>query len=129
MHETGINRLGHVQVRVPCHKAHFYHLRHSYKNIALNEWPIEMKELSNLLNEQWRKRITNAFSDKLNDKRLEKSSTESFEDFDRCVMAVTEEHFTLRVSRCMTPHVCYSKHPRQVKKYFKILIDLIYKKN
>lgn len=113
MHETGINRFGYVQVRIPCHKAHFYHLRHSYKNIALNEWPIKMNKLSNLLNTHWQNRLNQTFSHKINNRILEKSSTESFEDFDRCVIAITDEHFTLKVSRCMTPHVCYSKHLRQ----------------
>lgn len=50
MHETGIHRFGYVQVRVPCRQAHFYHLRHSYKNIGINEWPIEMTKLSSMLN-------------------------------------------------------------------------------
>lgn len=112
MHETGLHRFGYVQVRVPCRKAHFYHLRHSYRNIALNEWPIRMNVLADMLNDRWKKRLEVQFNRSLANQELVKSSTESFEDFDRCVMAITEEHFTMHVSRCMTPHVCFSKIPR-----------------
>src|SRR4051794_10390489 len=50
MHETGIHRFGFVQVRVPCRQAHFYHLRHSYKNIGVDEWKIDMENLAKILN-------------------------------------------------------------------------------
>lgn len=50
MHETGIHRFGYVQVRVPCRQAHFYHLRHSYKNIGVDEWKIDMENLASILN-------------------------------------------------------------------------------
>ena len=50
MHETGIHRLGYVQVRIPCRQAHFYHLRHSYKNIGDAEWKIDMSKLKSMLN-------------------------------------------------------------------------------
>ncbi|PIO66030.1 hypothetical protein TELCIR_12269 [Teladorsagia circumcincta] len=45
---------------------------------------------------------------------LNKSSTESFEDFDRCMGAINDEHWTLHVSRCLTPHVCFSRLKRHV---------------
>lgn len=113
MHETGIHRFGYAQIRVPCRKAHFYHLRHSYKNIALNEWPIQMNNLQNMLNLQWKLRI-NEFSNETTQRDIVKSSTKSFEDFDRCMGAINEEHWTMHVSRCLTPHVCYSKLARQM---------------
>ncbi|CAD5220903.1 unnamed protein product [Bursaphelenchus xylophilus] len=108
MHETGIHRLGYVQIRVPCRKGHFYHLRHSYKNMASNQWKLDMNPLSNMLDNQWQRRLTDTFHD-LSNITLEQSSIDSFEDLDQCVMKVTEEHFTLRVSRCMTPHVCFTR--------------------
>lgn len=109
MHETGILRFGFAQVRVPCRQAHFYHLRHSYKDMARNEWPIQMDKLQLLLNEQWRRRMTLDFSEEARQKLLIRSSVESFADFDHCMMAINEEHWSMRVSRCLTPHVCYSR--------------------
>uniref|UniRef100_A0A1I8AAX0 Glycosyltransferase family 92 protein n=1 Tax=Steinernema glaseri TaxID=37863 RepID=A0A1I8AAX0_9BILA len=122
MHETGIHRLGYVQVRVPCRQAHFYHLRHSYRNIATNEAPIDMTVLAlklnthsyrNIatneapidmtvlalkLNTQWRERLNSTFSS-IATTVLNKSSTESFDDFDRCMGSINEEHWTMSVSR------------------------------
>jgi len=109
MHETGILRLGFAQVRVPCRQAHFYHLRHSYKDMARNEWPIQMDNLQLLLNEQWKRRMAVNFGEEARQKLLTPSSVESFADFDRCMMAINEEHWSMRVSRCLTPHVCYSR--------------------
>lgn len=116
MHETGIHRFGHTQVRVPCRQAHFYHLRHSYKNIALNEWPIKMDTLVNQLNTQWQQRIDSASfqNNNLSIKPLIRSSIESLEDFDRCMSAINEEHWTRYVSRCLTPHVCFTKLQRHI---------------
>uniref|UniRef100_A0AC34RBL3 Glycosyltransferase family 92 protein n=1 Tax=Panagrolaimus sp. JU765 TaxID=591449 RepID=A0AC34RBL3_9BILA len=107
MHETGIHRLGYVAVKLPCHKAHFYHLRHSYKNIGSTGWPIDMTNLATMLNTQWNSRL--ASFGPIATKPLVKSSTESFKDFDQCVEAINSEHWTFKVSRCMTPHVCYSR--------------------
>ncbi|KAI1729831.1 glycosyltransferase family 92 domain-containing protein [Ditylenchus destructor] len=114
MHETGLHRLGYVQVRVPCRQAHFYHLRHSYKNIALNEWAINTTNWMSSLNEQWKLRLNNEFDPAVVHKSLVKSSVESFADFDKCMIAINDEHFTMKVSRCLTPHVCYSKLTRNV---------------
>lgn len=108
MHETGIHRLGYVQVRVPCRQAHFYHLRHSYKSAGLNEWELDMSLLENNLEHQWNNRLKDVFP-KMANEILPKSSTESFEDLDRCVILINEEHFKLKVSRCMSPHVCFSR--------------------
>ncbi|CAD5215004.1 unnamed protein product [Bursaphelenchus okinawaensis] len=108
MHETGIHRMGYVQVRVPCRKGHFYHLRHSYKNTATGQWKVDMTNLSDMLNKQWQNRLTGPLEPLANEV-LAKSATESFEDLDKCVMKVTDEHFTLKVSRCMTPHVCFTR--------------------
>ncbi|TKR76790.1 hypothetical protein L596_017876 [Steinernema carpocapsae] len=113
MHETGIHRLGYVQVRVPCRQAHFYHLRHSYKNVATNESRIDMSMLALQLNIQWRNRLNSTFSS-IASKVLNKSSTQSFKDFDRCMSAINEEHWSLQVSRCLTPHVCYSRLTRDI---------------
>lgn len=113
MHETGIHRFLYVQVRVPCRQAHFYHLRHSYKNIAVNEWPIQMNNLQSMLNLQWNQRLKE-FGKSSTQREIVKSSTESFEDFDRCMSAINEEHWTMKVSRCLTPHVCYSKLARKM---------------
>uniref|UniRef100_A0A914GTY7 Glycosyltransferase family 92 protein n=1 Tax=Globodera rostochiensis TaxID=31243 RepID=A0A914GTY7_GLORO len=114
MHESGIHRLGFVQVRVPCRQAHFYHLRHSYKNIAINEWPIDMAKLRPMLNERWRFRVESNFSLELRSKVLARSSVDSFEDFDKCMGAINEEHWRLRVSRCLTPHVCFSRLAKNI---------------
>uniref|UniRef100_A0A915D2T1 Glycosyltransferase family 92 protein n=1 Tax=Ditylenchus dipsaci TaxID=166011 RepID=A0A915D2T1_9BILA len=114
MHETGIHRFGYVQTRVPCRQAHFYHLRHSYKNIALNEWPIDTSKLVGMLTDQWNTRVKTEFNDTVIRKSLVKSSTESFEDFDKCMGSINEEHWSLKVSRCLTPHVCYSKLARNM---------------
>uniref|UniRef100_A0AC34FBD8 Glycosyltransferase family 92 protein n=1 Tax=Panagrolaimus sp. ES5 TaxID=591445 RepID=A0AC34FBD8_9BILA len=110
MHETGIHRFGFVQVRVPCRQAHFYHLRHSYKDVGVNEWPIEMTKLSNMLNNQWQTRLSTFES--IANETIVKSSTKSFEDFDHCMSAINSEHWTMSVSRCLTPHVCYSRLAR-----------------
>ncbi|KAE9550650.1 hypothetical protein FO519_006144 [Halicephalobus sp. NKZ332] len=112
MHETGIHRLGYVQVRVPCRQAHFYHLRHSYKNIGGAEWRIDMSKLKSMLDSQFEKRLDTF--EELKHRPLIKSSTESFEDFDRCMSSVNSEHWTLKVSRCLTPHVCYSRLARNM---------------
>ncbi|KAI6214554.1 hypothetical protein M3Y94_00282100 [Aphelenchoides besseyi] len=113
MHETGIHRMGYVQTRVPCGRAHFYHLRHSYKTAALHEWRINMSTLVENLDRQWNQRLSNVFVG-ISNITLPKLNTESFEDFDRCVMLITQEHFKLSVSRCMTPHVCYSRVVRDI---------------
>lgn len=86
MHETGLHRLGYVQVRVPCRQAHFYHLRHSYKNIALNEWAINTTNWMSSLNDQWKLRLNNEFDPAVVHKNLVKSSVESFADFDKCMI-------------------------------------------
>uniref|UniRef100_A0A7I4YEX4 Glycosyltransferase family 92 protein n=1 Tax=Haemonchus contortus TaxID=6289 RepID=A0A7I4YEX4_HAECO len=111
MHETGIHRFGYVQTRIPCRKAHFYHLRHSHHSVP-NPLPIDMSELASTLNRQWYARLE-SFKD-FKDVPLNKSSTESFEDFDRCMGAINDEHWTLHVSRCLTPHVCFSRLKREV---------------
>ncbi|KAK0415417.1 hypothetical protein QR680_011938 [Steinernema hermaphroditum] len=113
MHETGIHRLGHVQVRVPCRQAHFYHLRHSYRNVAANEAPIDMTVLALKLNSQWQDRLNSTFSS-IASTVMNKSSTESFDDFDKCMGSINEEHWTMSVSRCLTPHVCYSRLTRDI---------------
>lgn len=113
MHETGIHRLGYVQVRVPCRKAHFYHLRHSYKDIASDQWRLDMSQLSSMLSLQWKHRLEETFPTTSED-LLTETNVESFEDFDKCVMAITEEHFRLSVSRCMTPHACYVRMAQNV---------------
>ncbi|EPB80023.1 hypothetical protein ANCCEY_00846 [Ancylostoma ceylanicum] len=111
MHETGIHRFGYVQTRVPCRQAHFYHLRHSHHTVS-NPVGIDMSNLAAILNRQWYSRLE-SFKD-FKDVPLNKSSTESFEDFDRCMGAINEEHWTLHVSRCLTPHVCFSRLKRDV---------------
>ncbi|RCN50103.1 hypothetical protein ANCCAN_03708 [Ancylostoma caninum] len=111
MHETGIHRFGYVQTRVPCRQAHFYHLRHSHHTVS-NPVGIDMSNLAATLNRQWYSRLE-SFKD-FKDIPLNKSSTESFEDFDRCMGAINEEHWTLHVSRCLTPHVCFSRLKRDV---------------
>uniref|UniRef100_A0A915LQR5 Glycosyltransferase family 92 protein n=1 Tax=Meloidogyne javanica TaxID=6303 RepID=A0A915LQR5_MELJA len=112
MHETGIHRFGYSQVRVPCRRAHFYHLRHSFKNIALNEWPIKLDLLQYKLEQQWQLRLNFNFTKIATETKLTRSSFESFADFDNCMIAINEEHWSLRVSRCLTPHVCYSRMAR-----------------
>ncbi|CAK5099171.1 unnamed protein product [Meloidogyne enterolobii] len=112
MHETGIHRFGYSQVRVPCRRAHFYHLRHSFKNIALNEWPIKLDLLQYKLEQQWQLRLNFNFTKIATETKLTRSSVESFADFDNCMIAINEEHWSLRVSRCLTPHVCYSRMAR-----------------
>lgn len=111
MHESGIHRLGYVQVRVPCRQAHFYHLRHSYKNAGINEWGVDMNLMALTLNKQWQERLQGTLS-RIANRTITKSSLESFEDFDQCVMEINAEHWSLKVSRCMTPHVCYSRLAR-----------------
>lgn len=111
MHETGVSRLGFVQVRVPCRKAHFYHLRHSYKDIAVNQWPVDMGGLAERLQRAWEGRLASNLAPLAN-VSAPRASLASFDDFDKCVMAVTEEHFRLQVSRCMTPHACFLRADR-----------------
>lgn len=101
-----------MQVRVPCRQAHFYHMRHSYKNIALNEWPVDMSALRATLNARWHTRLQSGFSAHARAKLLARSSVESFADFDKCMGAINTEHWGLRVSRCLTPHVCFSRLAR-----------------
>uniref|UniRef100_A0A914RKJ0 Glycosyltransferase family 92 protein n=1 Tax=Parascaris equorum TaxID=6256 RepID=A0A914RKJ0_PAREQ len=116
MHETGIHRFGYVQVRVPCHKAHFYHMRHSYGEVG-HETSIDMRKLMDMLNKLLSKAFTRRITTSLialSNVTLSKSSTESFADFDRCMSAINDEHWSLRVSRCLTPHVCYSRLIRNV---------------
>lgn len=67
-----------------------------------------MSMLARYLERRWKVKLNTVFSS-VSDQILPKSSTESFQDFDRCVMLITEEHFKLKVSRCMTPHVCFSR--------------------
>ncbi|CAI4228882.1 unnamed protein product [Auanema sp. JU1783] len=112
MHETGIHRFGFVQTRVPCRQAHFYHLRHSHSNVP-SPVPIDTSALREILNKQWQNRLEETFSS-FKEVALNKSSTESFEDFDRCMGAINEEHWTMHVSRCLTPHVCFSRLKREV---------------
>jgi hypothetical protein len=80
----------------------------------VNEWPIEMTKLQGILNERWERRLGEEFSAEARQKLLAPSSVESFADFDKCVIAINEEHFSMRVSRCLTPHVCYSRLARYV---------------
>ncbi|VDM63122.1 unnamed protein product [Angiostrongylus costaricensis] len=94
MHETGIHRFGYVQTRVPCRQAHFYHLRHSHHSVS-NAVEIDMSNLATSLNRQWYKRL-DTFT-KLKDVPLNESTTESFEDFDRCMSAINDEHWTLHL--------------------------------
>ncbi|VDK18009.1 unnamed protein product [Anisakis simplex] len=112
MHETGIHRFGYVQVRVPCHMAHFYHLRHSYRDVEHGA-RIDMNNLVDNLNRAFENRLQTVLA-KIASEKLNKSSTESFADFDDCVIAINREHMRLRVSRCMTPHVCYSRLNRDM---------------
>ncbi|GMT17299.1 hypothetical protein PFISCL1PPCAC_28328, partial [Pristionchus fissidentatus] len=112
MHETGIHRFGYVQTRVPCRIGHFYHLRHSHSSVA-DSTPIQLGNLATILNNNWQKRLESTFSSLLNE-TLIRSETDSFRDFDRCMGAINEEHWTLHVSRCLTPHVCYSRLRRDM---------------
>lgn len=59
---------------------------------------------------QWQTRLS-TFESIVNE-TIVKSSTKSFEDFDRCMGAINSEHWTMSVSRCLTPHVCYSRLAR-----------------
>ncbi|CAD6199833.1 unnamed protein product [Caenorhabditis auriculariae] len=111
MHETGIHRFGYVQTRVPCRKAHFYHLRHSHNTVP-SPSPIDMNPLVDILNGRWQQRLVE-FSE-FRDAQLNKSNTESLEDFDRCMGAINDEHWTMQVSRCLTPHVCFTRLKRNV---------------
>ncbi|GMR40223.1 hypothetical protein PMAYCL1PPCAC_10418, partial [Pristionchus mayeri] len=112
MHETGIHRFGYVQTRVPCRIGHFYHLRHSFQYVA-DSTPIELNNLATMLNNNWQSRLDSTFRSLLNE-TLNRSDTDSFRDFDRCMSAINEEHWTLHVSRCLTPHVCYSRLRRDM---------------
>ncbi|CAI5444803.1 unnamed protein product [Caenorhabditis angaria] len=111
MHETGIHRLGYVQTRVPCRQAHFYHLRHSHNTVP-SPTPINMSPFADLLNKQWTERLE-TFTD-FKTQFLNKTNTEYLEDFDRCMGAINDEHWSMKVSRCLTPHVCFSRLRRQV---------------
>ncbi|CAJ0580757.1 unnamed protein product, partial [Mesorhabditis spiculigera] len=113
MHETGIHRFGYVQVRVPCRRGHFYHMRHSHRAVP-NAAAIEMEPLMNILDGAWKTRLSTTLSE-IASAPLSSSSTKSFEDFDKCMGAINEEHWTMSVSRCLTPHVCYSRVKRDVK--------------
>ncbi|KAK6102412.1 Glycosyltransferase 92 family protein [Brugia pahangi] len=113
MHESGINRFGYVQVRIPCHQAHFYHMRHSFREQTTGQF-IDMNNLVQLLNKNFQKRLktTLRFIAK---QQLNSSLTETLDDFDKCIIEINKEHFKLKVSRCMTPHVCYLKLKSEVK--------------
>ncbi|KAL4003822.1 Glycosyltransferase 92 family protein [Acanthocheilonema viteae] len=107
MHESGINRLGYVQVRIPCHRAHFYHMRHSFHEQSTGQ-PLNMNNLVRLLNRNFRERLQTTLR-MIAKQRMNGSLTETLNDFDKCVIEINKEHFKLKVSRCMTPHVCYLK--------------------
>ncbi|CAI2349007.1 unnamed protein product [Caenorhabditis sp. 36 PRJEB53466] len=111
MHETGIHRFGYVQTRIPCRQAHFYHLRHSHNTVP-SPTPINMSPLADMLNKQWQSRVEGFGSFK--SEVLNKTNTEYLEDFDRCMGAINDEHWTMKVSRCLTPHVCFSRLRRDV---------------
>ncbi|TKR96506.1 hypothetical protein L596_010513 [Steinernema carpocapsae] len=113
MHETGNLRLGYLQVRVPCRKGHFYHLRHTFKNKAFGETRVDMSALAAKLNAQWKGRLENTFGE-LSSTALEKTSTESFKDFDRCTESIDAELWKLSASRCLTANVCFSRITRNV---------------
>ncbi|VDK29477.1 unnamed protein product [Gongylonema pulchrum] len=107
MHETGIHRLGHTQVRVPCHRAHFYHMRHSFREPEVAQ-SLNMFNLLRLINSNFQERLKTTLN-AISELSLNNSITETLNDFDRCVKEVNKEHFTLKVSRCMTPHACNLK--------------------
>uniref|UniRef100_A0AC35U9A9 Glycosyltransferase family 92 protein n=1 Tax=Rhabditophanes sp. KR3021 TaxID=114890 RepID=A0AC35U9A9_9BILA len=109
MHESGINKFGYAQVRLPCRQAHFYHLRHSFRSISSDSDEIEMTEMVKILNGQFANRLSTSLSGIAN-LPIYQSSFSSFRDFDECVMAVTDENFSLKVSRCMTPSACFVRH-------------------
>uniref|UniRef100_A0A1I7VF54 Glycosyltransferase family 92 protein n=1 Tax=Loa loa TaxID=7209 RepID=A0A1I7VF54_LOALO len=110
MHESGINRLGYVQVRVPCHQAHFYHMRHSFRDQAIGQF-INMNNLVQLLNRNFQKRLQTTLQT-ISKQRMNSTLTGTLDDFDKCIIEINKEHFKLKVSRCMTPHVCYLKMKR-----------------
>ncbi|CAJ0941602.1 unnamed protein product, partial [Mesorhabditis belari] len=112
MHETGIHRFGYVQVRVPCRKGHFYHFRHSHGTVP-SPTEIDMTTLQSILNRSWKKRLFSSLNT-IAASQLPPSSIESFEDFDKCMGAINAEHWTMKVSRCLTPHVCFSRLKRDV---------------
>uniref|UniRef100_A0A0M3IL40 Mediator complex subunit 20 n=1 Tax=Ascaris lumbricoides TaxID=6252 RepID=A0A0M3IL40_ASCLU len=87
-------------------------MRHSYGEVG-HETPIDMRKLIDMLNKAFAERITTSLI-AVSNVTLNKSSTESFADFDRCMSAINDEHWSLRVSRCLTPHVCYSRLTRNV---------------
>ncbi|OZC06396.1 hypothetical protein X798_06620 [Onchocerca flexuosa] len=45
---------------------------------------------------------------------MNSSLTEALDGFDKCVIEINKEHFKLKVSRCMTPHVCFLKLKKEV---------------
>uniref|UniRef100_A0A0N5BX26 Glycosyltransferase family 92 protein n=1 Tax=Strongyloides papillosus TaxID=174720 RepID=A0A0N5BX26_STREA len=111
MHESGINRFGYVQVRLPCRQAHFYHLRHSYRNLpSQTSDHIDMSTMVSLLNNQFKHRLSTTLST-ISNLPISESRLDTFRAFDECVKAVNNEHFTLKVSRCMTPSACFAKSP------------------
>ncbi|CAG9532490.1 unnamed protein product [Cercopithifilaria johnstoni] len=107
MHESGINRFGYVQVRIPCHRAHFYHMRHSFREQSTGQY-LNMSNLIRLLNTNFQKRLQTTLRI-IAKQRMNGSLIETLKDFDECVIEINKEHFKLKVSRCMTPHVCYLK--------------------
>ncbi|VDK83016.1 unnamed protein product [Onchocerca ochengi] len=112
MHESGINRLGYVQVRIPCHRAHFYHMRHSFREQTEGK-SLNMSNLVRLLNKNFQKRLQTTLRT-IAKQWMNGSLTETLDDFDKCVIEINKEHFKLKVSRCMTPHVCYLKLRNEV---------------
>ncbi|EFO19925.1 hypothetical protein LOAG_08568 [Loa loa] len=112
MHESGINRLGYVQVRVPCHQAHFYHMRHSFRDQAIGQF-INMNNLVQLLNRNFQKRLQTTLQT-ISKQRMNSTLTGTLDDFDKCIIEINKEHFKLKVSRCMTPHVCYLKMKSEI---------------
>uniref|UniRef100_A0A0N5A5D2 Glycosyltransferase family 92 protein n=1 Tax=Parastrongyloides trichosuri TaxID=131310 RepID=A0A0N5A5D2_PARTI len=111
MHESGINRFGYTQVRLPCRQAHFYHLRHSYRNLpSQSSDRVNMSTIVSLLNNQFKHRLSTTLST-ISNLPISESLLDTFRDFDECVKAVNKEHFTLKVSRCMTPSACFARPP------------------
>ncbi|VDK70015.1 unnamed protein product [Litomosoides sigmodontis] len=94
MHESGINRLGYVQVRIPCHRAHFYHMRHSFREQFENNSEIlNMNNLVQLLNRNFQKRLQTTLRIAAK-QRMNSSLMETLGDFDRCVIEINKEHFS-----------------------------------
>lgn len=126
-------------MRVPCHRAHFYHMRHSFREYAAGQ-SLNMFNLVRLLNAfvfsnvlffklkrkmACQNKIFSNFRERLkttlgaiSKRSLNSSMIESLNDFDTCVKAINEEHFTLKVSRCMTPHACNLRLKRFVSVFW-----------